>query len=208
MGDFEEDYTEGVEKEGEIFLEGLNNNKRLSELEKEYSKKVKEIRRIYEKSIKKDLNRERKKEIEKINKKSKISRDGEVEAFKVKNLELEKNWKEKKEIEMASWGYRIKIKTINFIKKITPNFIIYLYFKVKRVLRDNYNEIANFLERIQEKVSDKILKILNYIKDKFIKLKNYSKEIIEKISEKLKRKKKDGKPQEDATKKPEKPQGE
>ena len=55
MDNLEEEYTERVEREEEIFLEGLQNRKSLAELEKEYSKKVKEIRRIYEKSLKKEL---------------------------------------------------------------------------------------------------------------------------------------------------------
>ena len=47
MEDLEEVYSEGLEKEGEIFIEGLQNKKSLAELEKRYSQKVKEIRRIY-----------------------------------------------------------------------------------------------------------------------------------------------------------------
>ncbi len=198
MGDFEEEYIEGIEKEGEIFLEGLRNNKKLSELEKEYSKKVKEIRKIYEKSIKKDLIKERKKEIDKV-KGKKLSKDGEVEAFHVKSLELEKNWEEKKEIELSSWSYKTKVKISNFIRKITPNFFIYSYFKVRRIVKNIYKDISDFLERVKENIADKTFKIWSYIKDKFIKLKNSIKLIIYFILEKIKKKKKDGKAETNTT---------
>jgi hypothetical protein len=169
MDDLEEQYAENIEKEEEIFLEGIQNRKGLGELEKEYSQKVKEIRRIYEKSLKKNLNEEKEKEIQKAKNKIKIPEKEEKE-FHVKNLELEENWGEKKQIEIASWEYRTKRKIKNFIKIITPNCIIYLYYKIKRILHDFFKSIGDFLERIWEKISGSILNTLSLIKDGFIKI--------------------------------------
>ena len=129
MNDLEEKYTEGVEREGEIFLEGLQNKKDLGQLEKEYSKKVKEIRKVYEKSMKKELQKER----ESWEIKSKVNFHGKEEKeFRVHNLNLEKNWGEKKQIEVISSSYRLKRKIKNLIYRITPNKLIYIYYKISR----------------------------------------------------------------------------
>jgi hypothetical protein len=201
MDDLEEKYAEDIEREGEIFLDGLQNRKSLGELEKEYSKKVKEIRGIYEKSLKKDLNEERDKEIQKAKNKTKSSEKEENE-FHVKNLELEENWKERKNIEFTSWGYRTKIKTNNFIQKIIPRYATYIYYRIKRVLSDFFKDARNLMENIWEKISENVLNSLSFVKEGIIKIITD----IGKIQNLFKgngKKDKKGERKEDANKKPE-----
>jgi len=120
MRDFEEEYAERIEEEGEILLEGLRNQKSLAELEKEYSKRVKEIRKAYEKSVKKDMLK--KEAFQKSEKKEKGKKKEEV--FEVEGVKLEKNWLEKKHLKLKLTTYKIKRNLVNFIYKITPKFII------------------------------------------------------------------------------------
>ncbi len=165
MRDLEEQYTEGMEREGEIFLEGLQNKRDIGELEKEYSKKVKEIRRIYEKSLKKELDKERQSQ----GIKNKINLEGKEEKeFHVQNLKLEKSWGEKKQVEIASSSYMIKRRLKNGVYNLTPNFFIYLYYKTKRIVKDTSKEINNFLERNKERISRKVGEIFSYIKEGFL----------------------------------------
>lgn len=169
MDDLEEKYAENIEKEEEIFLEGLQNKKSLGELEKEYSTKVKELRRIYEKALKKDINKEKEKEIKKAKDRTRNPEKEENE-FRVKNLELEDDWKEKKQIEITSWTYRTKRKIKNFIYIITPNYAIYLYYKIKRILNDFFKDIRNIFDNIWENISEILSNILSSIKEGFIKI--------------------------------------
>jgi hypothetical protein len=169
MDDLEEVYAENIEKEEEIFLDGLQNKKSLGELEKEYSKKVKEIRRIYEKSLRKDLNEEKEKEIKKAKEKIK-NPEMEKNEFHTQNLELENNWEEKKQIEVASWEYKTKRRVKNFIQGITPNSFIYTEYKIKRVFGDFFRETREFSEDIWKKISESILNSLSFIKEGFIKI--------------------------------------
>jgi hypothetical protein len=83
---------------------------------------------------------------------------------------LENSWKEKKEIEINSGGYRIKRKIKNFIQKLTPNFLMYSYYKTKRILKDIFKDVSGFFDRTWQSISDKIIKILSYIKDGFVKI--------------------------------------
>jgi hypothetical protein len=165
MNDLEEKYTEGIEKEGEIFLEGLQNKKDLGQLEKEYSKKVKEIRRVYEKSMKKELQKER----ESWEIKSKANFHGKEEKeFRVHNLNLEKNWGEKKQIEVISSSYRLKRKIKNLIYRITPNRLMYIYYKIKRISKDTSKDIKGFLRRHKDKAQEKLIRAASYIKEGFL----------------------------------------
>lgn len=165
MNDLEEKYTEGVEREGEIFLEGLQNKKDLGQLEKEYSKKVKEIRKVYEKSMKKELQKER----ESWEIKSKVNFHGKEEKeFRVHNLNLEKNWGEKKQIEVISSSYRLKRKIKNLIYRITPNKLIYIYYKIKRISKDTAKDINGFLKRHKDKTQEKLIRAALYIKEGFL----------------------------------------
>lgn len=162
MNDPEEQYAEGIEREGEIFLEGLQNKKDIGELEKEYSKKVKEIRRIYEKSLRKELEKEH--NSQKVKNKADLEIKEEKE-FRVQNLNLEKSWGERKQIEVASSKYRMKRKIKNTLSKILPNFLIYLYYKTKRILKDGFKEVKGFLKRRKEKTLEKIINTFTYIKE-------------------------------------------
>jgi hypothetical protein len=167
MEDVEEKYVEGVEREGEIFIEGLENKKSLAELEKKYSQKVKEIRRIYEKSIKKELNKER--ELTQTKTKLNVQKVGGKE-FQVQEIDLEDSWREKKEIEITSWSYRFNRKIKNILNKITPNFIIYSYYKTKRIVNDFSKEVREFFSRTWENISEEIAKVISYIKEGFSKI--------------------------------------
>jgi hypothetical protein len=193
MDDLEEKYAENIEKEEEIFLDGLQNKKSLGELEKEYSTKVKEIRRIYEKSLKKDINEEKEREIQKAKYKAPNSEKEERE-FHVQNLELEENWNEKKQIEITSWGYRTKRKIKNFFGIIIPNSFLYVYYKIKRILENFSRELKEFLKNICEKFYGGIVNSLSFIKEGFIKIISD----IEKIGRLFKRK---GKKEENGRKK-------
>jgi hypothetical protein len=164
MEDLEEVYNEGIEKEGEIFIEGLQNKKSLAELEKRYSQKVKEIRRIYERSLKKELNKENDKNQKK---EKRIIKQEDGKEFQVQKLILSKTWEEEKEIEMKSASYRVIRKIKIFIQKITPNYAIYSYYKVKRILGDFYKEIIRFFGRVWDNIYEGISNILSYIKDGF-----------------------------------------
>jgi hypothetical protein len=169
MDDLEETYSENMEKEEEIFLEGLQNKKSLGELEKEYSQKVKEIRRIYEKSLRKDLNEEKEREIKKAKEKIKGTEKEEKE-YHVQNLPMDKNWEERKQTEITSWSYRTKRKIKNFIQVATPNFFIYLYYKTKRIVGEFFRGIKEFFGNAWDKISESILNSLSFIKDGFIKI--------------------------------------
>ena len=205
MDDPEELYAEGVEREGELFLEGLQNKKDIGELEKEYSKKVKEIRRIYEKSIKKDLEKER----DSLVVKNKANIGGnEGKEFRVQSLDLERSWKEKKQVEVASLGYRIKRKMKNTIHRITPNWLIYLYYRIKRASKDTHKEIKDFLIKVKDKFVKKILNIFSYIKEGFLILASGIKKVLNMFKKKQKKgenlKKEENPKKEDGTKNSEK----
>jgi hypothetical protein len=184
MEDLEETYAEGIETEEEVFLEGLKNKKSLAELEKQYSKKVKEIRRIYEKSLKKELDKER--ENLETDNKTKTPEKNEKQ-FQVQNLNLEKNWWERKKIEISSSEYRIQRKIKYFIQLTIPNYFIFLYYKTERILKDFFNEIRRFFENVWENISEKILNVLSYIKNGFIKITSDMKRIIDKFKRKKKK---------------------
>jgi|WetSurMetagenome_2_1015567.scaffolds.fasta_scaffold172530_3 hypothetical protein len=169
MDDLEEEYAENIEKEEEIFLDGLQNKKSLGELEKEYSTKVKEIRRIYEKSLKKDLNEEKEREIQKAKYKGPKSEKEEKE-FHVQNLELEENWNEKKQIEITSLGYRTKRKIKNSFGVMIPNSFVYVYYQIKRILMDFSRELREFFKDVWSKFYGGIVNSLSFIKEGFIKI--------------------------------------
>lgn len=169
MNDLEEEYTEKIEREGEIFLEGLQNKRSLKELEKEYSKKVKEIRRIYEKSLRKELEKEKNKQIKEAKKGVNLEFKEDKE-FQVEKLNLEKNWKEKKQIEVTSLGYRFKRRIKGFIKKILPDYLIYMYYKIKRFLKDFFKDLKRITSRIWNKASEKISNTASLIKRGFLKI--------------------------------------
>jgi hypothetical protein len=181
MEDLEEKYAEDIEKEEEIFLEGLQNKKTLGELEKEYSKKVKEIRRVYEKLLKKDLNDEKEKEIKNVKNKIKNTESNEKE-FHVKNLRLEENWLDKKQIEISSWRYKNKRKISNFFGIIMPNYLIYFYYKTKRIFNDIFKDARNIFENIWEKISGIISDALSSIKGGVIKIISSIKKVINGLS--------------------------
>ena len=174
MRDFEEEYAERIEEEGEILLEGLRNQKSLAELEKEYSKRVKEIRKAYEKSVKKDMLK--KEAFQKSEKKEKGKKKEEV--FEVEGVKLEKNWLEKKHLKLKRTTYKIKRNLVNFIYKITPKFIIYRYYRNKRAFSDSKKEVKGFFRRRKEKISVFVTKLLNYIKKGVSSIKNNLKKII------------------------------
>ncbi len=162
MEDFEEIYNEGIEAEGEAFLEGLRNKRNIADLEKEYSKRVKEIRKVYEKSLKKDII---KKEEYHEKKKNSSNRDKEEKEFKVQELDLEKNWKEKKEIKINSWAYKVKRRIKNTLYTITPSFIIYRYHRFKISWSSFTKDTKNLFKINGEKISSRLLKIITYIKE-------------------------------------------
>jgi hypothetical protein len=193
MDDLEEYYKDSVEKEEEVFLEGLQNKRSLAELEQEYSKKVKEIRRVYEKFLKKELNEEKEKEILKAKNKKGIQR-GEERVFYAEGIQLEKNWEEKKQIEIESKLYKIKIKMKSFIQKITPNWAIYNYYKIKKILSRVFKEIGDFFKRIGEGISEKLLNGISFIGNTFTKIFLKITASIQKLMDKFNGKnKKDGK---------------
>ncbi len=166
MDDLEERYLEGVEKEGEILLEGLKGNKSLGELEKEYSKKVKEIRKIYEKSLKKELKKEKENPSTKKSKKDKEK----TKEFKAEGVELERGWIEDKKIKTEVNSYNFKRKIKNFFYKISPNKIIYLFHRLK-IIKINFFKQINFsFKRTFNKISTKVITILTYIKEGFMKV--------------------------------------
>lgn len=174
MRDLEEEYAERIEEEGEILLEGLRNQKSLAELEKEYSKRVKEIRKVYEKSVKKEM---LKKEVFQKSEKKEESKKKE-EVFEVEGVELEKNWLEKKHLKLKLTTYKIKRNLVNFIYKITPKFIIYRYYRNKRVISDFKKEVKGFFRRRKEKISDFVTKLLTHIKKGGSSIKNNLKKIM------------------------------
>jgi hypothetical protein len=192
MDNFEEVYAENIEKEGEIFLEGIQNKKSLGELEKEYSKKVKEIRRIYERSLRKDLNEEKEKEIQKAKNKTR-TKEKEEREFHVKNLNLDKSWGERKQIEITSLGYKTKIKIKNFFRIVIPNYLVYTYYKIKRSINYFFKDIMEIFIHIFEKISDKISNSLSFVKEGFIKVLSILKRIINIFKIKKSKKEEDGK---------------
>jgi hypothetical protein len=200
MNDLEEKYTEGIEREGELFLEGLQNKKDIGQLEKEYSKKVKEIRRIYEKSMRRELQKER--ESWEIKNKANLQGKEEKE-FQVHNLNLEKNWGEKKHIEIISSSYRLKRKIKNTIYKITPNGLMYIYYKIKRIIKDSSKEVRGFLRRKKDKVLERMVKSGVYVKEGFLAVVAGFK-IVLNLFRRKKKKEGDGKAKEDGKKDTEK----
>jgi hypothetical protein len=199
MNDLEEEYTEKIENEEEIFIDGLQNKKNIEGLEKEYSKKVKEIRKIYEKSLKKDLYEEKEREIKKIKNRIKTQEKEEKE-FHTEGLKLDDGWKEKEEIEIASRGYKLERKIKNFIQKITPNFLLYSYYKLKRSTKDFFRVIGDFFEDNWNKFTENIMNSLSFIKEGFIKIISD----LAKIATFFKKKKKEGEKKEDGNKDSEK----
>jgi hypothetical protein len=160
MEDPEEIYVNEIEEESERFLEGLQTKKSLGELEKEYSRKVKEIRNIYEKSIKKELEQEAKNlEIKKAN--LEIS---EKKPYKAHCLKMEKSWSEKKKIGLISEEYKIERKIKNLIQKYFPKKIIYFFYRSKIIARNFFNKIGLYLEKIKDRIIESIEIIFSGIK--------------------------------------------
>jgi len=191
MKDIEEFYIEGVEKEGETFLDGLNNKKSLAELEKEYSKKVKEIRKIYEKSMKKELEKEKDALIKSAKKKGLQKKEGEK--FEPKGFDLNKSWYERKKIEIYIGMYNLKRKLKNSIKIITPNKIIFLYYKLGKNTRYLFKKTRTFLENTWKKFSEKVLNAFNSTKNGIIKFFNIINEKVSKLRIKKNKKEDSGK---------------
>lgn len=189
MKDIEEFYIEGVEQEGENFLEGLKNGRSLAELEKEYSKKVKEIRKIYEKSFKKELNKE-KLVLIKSTKTSGLQKHRE-EKFEPTKFNLEKTQIEREKIKISIGAYNFRRKLKNLIQKITPNRLIFLHYKLIKNVKYLLKKIGGILEKIWKKCFEKVLNILRSIKSEIFKLNSILIEGINKLKRK-KNKKEDG----------------
>lgn len=192
MNDLEEEYRENLEKEGELFLEGLKNKRSLGELEKEYSKKVREIRRIYEKSLKKELEKEKNSQIKGVKKNINIQEKKE-KPFQVESIELNKNWKERKQIEVASSSYKTKRKIKDFIQKALPNYLLYSYYRIKRILKDFFKEVGKKITKIWNNSSEKALNVLSLIKKGFLKIISIMKRLWVFIRKKIKKDKGDKK---------------
>lgn len=183
MSDIEEEYLRGIEREEEIFIEGRKNNKNLSELEKRYSKQVKEIRKAYEKSLKKELRS--KKNIKTSKKEEK--KEEKIKEFKAEGIELEKNKVEDIKIKLSSKSYRVFRRIKNFIYKITPKKIIYFYHRIRLRIKNIKKHMKNVIKRIFEKTSNRFSIIWTHIKEGFMRVMS----IIKKLFSFFKKKKKE-----------------
>lgn len=187
MGELEEEYEEGIEREEELFIEGLKNNKSLTELEKQYSKKVKEIRKIYEKSLKKDLYASS--EIKSIKKRE--NTEEKFKEFKAEGVALEKNKIEKAKIKLESANYKVRRKIKNFFDKIIPRKIIYLSHKIRINIKSINKDSKNMLKRLINKLSNSLNTIWTYVKDGFMKVISNIKRILSLFTKKKKQDKKE-----------------
>jgi len=196
MGELEEEYEEGIEREEELFLEGLKNNKSLAELEEQYSRKVKEIRRIYEKSLKKELYGS--KEIKDIKKKE--NKKEEPKEFKAEGIILEKNKIEKTKIKLESINYKIRRKLKNFFDKIIPEKVIYLSHKIKINIKNIHKISKSSLKRAINKILSNLNTILIYTKEGFIKVISEIKKIVFLFKRRKKENNKEGNKKEEVKK--------
>jgi argininosuccinate lyase len=145
MEDLEEYYENENEKNKEEFFRKLEKKEEINQVEKEYKNKSRSLRRIYEKEYKNNLEKERKKEIEKIKNKVKPKKLTPNKTYEVKSIDLELNLKEKTGLWISSRNYRFGRKLNDIYEKIMPNSIIYFNYKLKKKIKQIFNDIISFI---------------------------------------------------------------
>ncbi len=199
MRDIEEEYSKDIEKEEEIFREGAKKNKSIAELEKRYSKKVKEIREIYEKSLKKELRGSKN-----IQKQKKDNPKKEVQDLNEREKNVEKDNIGKIRVKFESKIYKIGRKIKNFLYKITPTKIIYIYHKIGALVKNFNKNIKRILKHILNKFVGKLKLIGEFIKNIYFNMMSFLRTLFSKFNRKEKKGKKpkeEGEKNEDENKK-------
>lgn len=190
MEDIEEIYEEGIEKENEEFIEGLKQNKKIKDVEKNYKKDSKELRNKYEKEYRKKLNKEKKQELKKISEKTKPKKRQETKPYEVKNLDMNLDWKQKARVKGVKKIYKIKRKAIDLYQENYPEKIIYLRYKTQKRTNKTLNSIKKFFTNNFDIVYEEIKGFLKFLKKFFKQSSKKIKEELNAISGKILRRKK------------------
>jgi hypothetical protein len=166
--ELEEFYENENERKNEKFIEGLKQNKKIKDVEKEYKRKSKEIRKEYKKGFGKKLEEEKKKEFKKISDKTKPKKKINTKEYKVKELNMDLGWKEKTYIKGVSKAYKIKRKVIDLYQENYPEKAIYLKYKTQKNTKKKYEEFGKFLNGNMKKLSENIKGFIKFL-NKFSK---------------------------------------
>lgn len=200
MQDPEEIYKEELEKVDEEFLKGLNEGKSLDSLEKGYTKKTKKLRKKFESSYSRFIKKNPEKSDEKKNNQNEEKEyDWMGETFKVKPLNLENSWKDRLNFSFKTKKFKTKRKFLDFVQRVTPDFILRIYYKSINSWRVFSFERNLFFEKIILKFKKNIKKTVSFFKKILNSIKVFFKNISEFLNKKFERKNK-----EKSSKKPDK----
>lgn len=189
MQDPEEVYNESLEKEDEEFLKGLEEGKSLDELEKNYVKKTKKLRKKFQSSYGKYL-KKHPPESEKTPEEKKEEEETLKGRFKVKPLNLERSWKDEASFKLSSKKFKVKRKANDFFEKITPDFILKIYYKFRKKKRVFFFEFNLFFEKLTLKIKSTMKDISSFFKRISDSIVGFLKKISEFVNKKIGRKKK------------------
>ncbi len=182
---FYEKAIEGADKE---FLEKTKISKDKKQTEKEYKEKIKSIRDQYGKKYQKYIKFQKNKK----EKKPKPKKE-KHKLFKVKGLNLQETKREKLKKRYSLFKFRLHIKRKNFMRKITPRFLIILglqsKYSIKRAISATRDAIDSLIKSIKEKSISAGKKTKETSKKVYGKIVKFFSSISKKIRNKIKPKK-------------------
>jgi hypothetical protein len=128
MEDIDDVYNFEIEESDRKFLEALKAGGDKNELEKEYKAKLRAARDKYSKILKAELSK-------KPMKKKKASGKEKTEHFKVIGVDMKPSFKEKTRDKAEMALFKGKIGTRDFMQRLTPNFLVMGWMRMKKGMR-------------------------------------------------------------------------
>ena len=188
MGEVDDFYKQEIENADSVFLKSPEINMPRKKAQEEYLKKIGKIRKNYYKKYKKQLANEKKniKKNEIKEKKEKIKR------FKSESVNMNFGFFEKLRIKKSIWMFKQKRKLKNFFFRITPKFLIYSFFKLRKKKNMILGSLFDFFEKKKESTKEGFKKTFDFIKKIFVKIIKIPENILIWIKSKLFKSKKKG----------------
>lgn len=143
LEEIEEAYRKQLEDAEKIFLKAVADKKGVKEAEKTYKAKVKAARDKYYSSINAHLEKEKKS----YGKKNKKTKREDTKPFKVEPGNFELSWWQRQRLSWGLYFFKKRFATRNKMRKNTPKFVSYQYYKWKLFFKKFYLAVADAISR-------------------------------------------------------------
>lgn len=190
MEEIDDFYKQEMESADSEYVKVLEKKVLRQKAQEDYLKRLKKIREDYYKKYRNYLLKEK----NNITKKELKEKREKFKKFKSESVRLKLNFFEALKIKKAIWLFNHRRKLRSFFYRVTPRFIIYAFFS----LRKKKNLLSEYLYEKYEKTRDKfklgVKNIASSVKDSSTKLNKKINETIKKVLSKIfkSKKKKEG----------------